>query len=316
MTTSADENASTSAAAPAGASSTGAGAAATVWSNKRPSSSSCATGEERGKEKVPRVDDDDDDANKDGIIGSDGSPAKKTSKSKEKCLDPIQPRPGFSIVSPNPAGKQKYIIYMALREPLLDSSSDDGDDDGSSNGHDDDSSSNKSGFAFGLKRCESIVHPKVRGHCFQRDGTRHVTMFEGTLTEDQAASLRFPASEKFEPVPIEFDGWMPWNAGCYLKLSDGTRDGLKALLGRVRGLPPSGRGGGKRPCNHLSLYRKRGFDDASGRVSVYGEFGRVRNELASHDWNGGDSGSRVEGVSIRIKLFGSDYDECKVLAGV
>jgi hypothetical protein len=153
-----------------------------------------------------------------------------------------------------------------------------------------------SSFSDALAKCQNKCSAVVQDSCFQRDGTRHISMFTGKLTDQQARGLK--ASFLFKPVTIEIEGWMPWKAGCYLKLKKDSTEKLKSLLNKIEGLPEYG---GKRSCDHLSLYRNR---EANG----YAHFARVR--AVSHQWGS------VQGVSIRIKAVGTDYKECHVLAGV
>ena len=171
-----------------------------------------------------------------------------------------------------------YIIYAAISEP-----------------HD-------SLFSKGLAACAKACDKDVHSACFQRDGTRHVTLFEGRLPDRTAREIRFTTAP-FDPPKIDFDGWQPWRAGCYLKLDGRSTWMLRRVLGQVEGLPATG---GKRSCDHLSLYRKRGADAVRARV----QFERVRAMLTSHQWGS------VRVSSVRIKALGSDYDECVVLAGM
>lgn len=205
-------------------------------------------------------------------------------------LEPMQPLPNYRFP---PSQRQNFVIYLAIREQ------------------------HGSPFSIGLEKCAvaAASNPTIHSLCFQRDGTRHITMFQGALTPPQANALQFvndddddaddaDAEPSFAPFPIKFRrGWNNWKAGLYLALDDSTTHKLKHLLGKVRGLPATG---GRRSCNHLSLYRKRG-----GGNNVSDAFAKIRTALASYDW-----GSGAQGASIRIKLVGTGYDECKVLAGV
>lgn len=184
-------------------------------------------------------------------------------------IEPIAPNPSFVI--PSNDQPQRFAIYMAIREAV------------------------PSSFSKGLDVCADNCNIVVNQYCLQNPGTRHITMFEGTLTNQQAASLRFTSTEAFAPVKIELDGWKNWKAGLYLSLSKKSEQEIKSLLQKIL------KTGGK--CNHLSLYRKRG-------INVGKEFDRVRKATEKYNWGA------VEGVSIRIKVLGSPYEDCKVLAGV
>jgi hypothetical protein len=161
-----------------------------------------------------------------------------------------------------------------------------------------------SSFARGLEKCAATCSKEIHAACFQRDGTRHVTMFEGGLQDEIARAIRF--TDTFTPLSIKIDGWQPWKGGCYLKLTESTTEKLKSLLELLEGLPePESKAGRKRPCDHISLYRGRGHG-----ASFFRQAAKVRKVLTTHDWG------NAQGVSIRIKVLGSEYNECRVLAGV
>jgi hypothetical protein len=201
-------------------------------------------------------------------------------------LDPfLDPPPhqqhAFLAFGNNPVNT--YIIYMAVRE------------------------TQPSPFSIGLDQCAATCRRDIHQTCFQADGTRHVTLWQGKLTDRQASRIKFPSNSKASsnlPISIDLDGWTSWTAGLYLKLTSGTTSKLENLLKELVHLDSSK--GGKRSCNHLSLYRKRGATNASDTMS---QFTKVRAALASHDWKS------VEGVSVRIKIQGTGYDECRILAG-
>jgi hypothetical protein len=181
---------------------------------------------------------------------------------------------------------KKYIIYMAMQEPPRDA--------GFTKG--------VAGFAKGLETCALACSYPVQDACFQRDGTRHVSLWDGVLTDRAASALAFPAAlqASFTALPVTIRGWTSWKSGLYLSLADGTTQALQQLLGQLEGLPR-----GKVACDHLSLYRRRGVDYRT----AHAQFSKVRQALASHDWG------QVQGVSVRIKVLGSEYDECRVLLG-
>ena len=60
---------------------------------------------------------------------------------------------------------------------------------------------------------------------------------------------------------------------------------------------------GKPNCDHLSLYRQRG----QSRQDVTDAFACVRTALHDHHWG------KLPVHSIRLKILGGEYDECKVL---
>ncbi|KAL7537238.1 hypothetical protein ACHAXR_007682 [Thalassiosira sp. AJA248-18] len=171
---------------------------------------------------------------------------------------------------------KRYIIYMAIRERK------------------------GSKFAEGLTICNDVCHDDVK-NCLQMDGTRHATMFDGYLSSDIVQKLKFNGN--FDPLEVKLDSWKPWDAGCYLKLADESKGNLQDLLAKIDGLPTFG---GKRPCDHISLYRKR--PQTNPNLNLKREFGNIREATKSHNWGS------VQGVSIRIKALGGPYEECIVLA--
>jgi hypothetical protein len=88
-----------------------------------------------------------------------------------------------------------------------------------------------------------------------------------------------------------------------LQVGTKTTAALQQMLKDLEGLPPTN---GKTPCNHLSVYRRRGADKQEAKE----RFEKVQKALANHHWG------ILQGVSERIKLVGTAYDECRVLAGV
>ena len=191
----------------------------------------------------------------------------------KKDIMPIKPTRSPSLVNSNKA--QRYIIYMAIHEE------------------------HGSKFEQGLAKCKEACHADIQ-HCLQMDGTRHVTMYDGNMTSDQFRGLSFTG--QFESTEISLQGWCTWDAGCYLQLDKQSIQCLKSLLSRITGLPSSG---GKRPCDHLSLYRKR---PNTRHPNPKQAFAKIRDSTRNVDFGS------VKGVSIRIKTLGSPYDECLVLA--
>lgn len=190
----------------------------------------------------------------------------------KKDIMPIKPTRSPPLVNSNKA--QRYIIYMAIHEE------------------------HGSKFEQGLAKCKEACHADIQ-HCLQMDGTRHITMYDGNLTSDQVRGLSF--SGQFDSIEISFLRWCTWDAGCYLQLDKQSIQCLKSLLSRITGLPLSG---GKRPCDHLSLYRKR---PNTRHPNPKQAFAKVRDSTRNVDFGS------VKGVSIRIKTLGSPYDECLVL---
>lgn len=219
----------------------------------------------------------------------------KSDGTKHDIIEPIQPKPKYSI--PNNSESKRYIIYMAVRE-------------------------NDPTYLDGLSKCHAACSDEQVQSCLQFDGTRHITMFDGFLTNDQARNLSYKYNRfengQFNPIKLKIDGWMAWDAGCYLKLKPNGERMLEAMLRKVDGFPDlikqalqknnlAKNGKFKFPCNHLSLYRNRPNMDSS---KMKKSFESIRKTVANHDWG------YVEGVSIRIKVMGEPYNDCKVIAGV
>ena len=194
-------------------------------------------------------------------------------------IDPVVPNKQFSIGS----GEEKLsvVLYMAIREKK------------------------SSLFSEGLALCEANCPPNVQSHCFQRDGTRHITLYQGELSKTQARMLRYKQDQTDVdislPLNIDFDGWMSWDAGCYLSVERNSRRSLESLLDKVVGLPH----GFPQKCDHLSLYRNRKFPGHDFRLAC----NKIKQATLNQRWGS------VEGVSIRLKIMQGDYEDCIVLAG-
>ena len=196
-------------------------------------------------------------------------------------IEPAIPNAQFSIGS----GEEKlpFVLYLAIREKK------------------------STAFSEGITACEASCPPGVHSHCFQRAGTRHITLFQGDLTRNQARMLRYKqdhtTSDVSLPMNIDFDSWMSWEAGCYLSVEQSSRRKLESLVGKIVGLPQ-----GPRKCDHahLSLYRSRKFPYwQEFRAAV----GRIKHTTNNQNWGS------VEGVSIRLKIMQDPYEDCVVLAG-
>ena len=221
--------------------------------------------------------------------------AKGEEKEHDIIIEPIVPDENYSIIE-NTESK-RYIIYMAVRE-------------------------NDPKFSEGLSKCNAACSDSQVQSCLQFDGTRHITMFDGYLTNKQARNLSYRYN-RFEngtlnPIKLKIEGWMPWDAGCYLKISPRGEKMLETMLGKIDGFPDSIKqylqmsklaknGKVKFPCNHLSLYRSRPNMD---RSKLKKSFDVIRKALNSHDWG------FVEIAGIRIKAMGGPYSDCKVIAGI
>ena len=259
--------------------------------NDTTSNGNATLSELAGSRKRPiELDDDDDSVHVD--------PPSKSSRieasSKHSIVEPIQPDPKYSI--PTASETDRFIVYMAVRE--CDPS-----------------------FADGLSKCRAACNDEQIQSCLQFNGTRHITMFDGYLTNEQARNLVYQYNRfedgTFNPIKLKIDGWMPWDAGCYLKINPVGEKMLLSMLRKIAGFPePVQRSlqsnnvpknsKVKFPCNHLSLYRVRPNIDRSKTKKA---FELIRKAAAKHDWG------YVEGVGIRMKVLGGPYTDCKVLAG-
>ena len=200
-------------------------------------------------------------------------------KQKDEYIEPTIPNKQFSI----DCGEEKlpFLLYLAIREKK------------------------PSAFSELLAACKASCPPAVHSHCFQRDGTRHITLYQGDLSRTQAQMLRYKQdhsdADVILPLQVDFDGWMSWDAGCYLSVAQNSRRKLESLVDKIVGLPK-----GSRKCDHLSLYRSRKFP--------WHDFRTACNRIKDASSNNQSWGS-VEGVSIRLKVKQDDYEDCIVLAG-
>lgn len=167
-----------------------------------------------------------------------------------------------------------------------------------------------SSFAQCIQKCRSIAAASSGdgqlASRLQMDGTRHVTLWEGKMTRQEASKICFEEEDDVElPVAVRFSGWIP--RGGYLQLDSQSQANLKYLVSYLEHLPTSGRGSGSKTiCDHLSLYRCRGMNWQTFNQ----ECAKIRNGVPAKEWG------MVEGVSVRLKVMGSDYSHCRVLAGV
>jgi hypothetical protein len=221
--------------------------------------------------KRPLEDESEDNPSKSARVNEDEEVA------TQSCIAPMQPAKD-PFTGTLTGETYKYVIYMCQIEEA------------------------GSKFAEGLQKCNENCSNDIHMECFQADCTRHVSMWEGKLTDIQASKIRFERPPKL-PIEMDVQGWNKWTAGNYLQLGKESTSKLFVLLDQLEGLPSSG---GKRSCNHLSLYRKRKANAAKAKE----QFARVRKVLQDHDWG------NIDGASVRIKIVATDYNECRVLAGM
>ena len=169
--------------------------------------------------------------------------------------------------------------------------------------------------AFGqlMATCKaSIGDQYVHEKCFQRDGTRHLTLHTlNNLTAKQAARVRFDEPQPMLPFHLPMWRIKPWlNTPCIaLGLSPSTTTDFCGALGGLSGLeglpeecpPPKV----DRPDNlHVSLYRRHGVDYAAAKPA----FDRVHSAIY------GQPLGSLTVVRLSIKRKGDEYANSRTLA--
>ena len=113
-------------------------------------------------------------------------------------MDPCSPSTSYDDISNK---VMTWIIYLAIREPPQ--------------------------FAAALARCKTLAGSGDLSSCLQLDGTRHVSLWEGPMTQEQARQIRLvdEDAELDFPISVKFSGWIP--RGGYLQLDAATETKLK-----------------------------------------------------------------------------------------
>ena len=163
------------------------------------------------------------------------------------------------------------------------------------------------------QRCRDHCDAAVHAHCWQQDGTHHLTLLTlKALTADEAARVTFDGPLRPLPAHLRLARFMDWPK-C-VALSPDAADGaeLAAALGHLRGgalrnLPE--RHAAKASivavdALHISLLRVRSYRDAQ---AVTREFQRV---LAAC---GATPLGRVRVVRLELKRVGADYADGRTL---
>ena len=172
-------------------------------------------------------------------------------------------------------------------------------------------------FIDGLKKCELSCGnsdqkenfqwdgQKICTACFQRDGTRHISLWQGQLSTKIAKTIiNWCHNKNISRIPITHvqftDGWNNWKAGNYLGLDQSTMtDPLRILKSTiVSGIVTSSTNMRKPNCDHLSLYCQRG----QSRQDVTDTIACVRTVLHNHHW------SKLPVHSICLKILGGEYN--------
>ena len=157
-------------------------------------------------------------------------------------------------------------------------------------------------FGRALDVCRTSCDPSVYDICFQRDGSRHITLLTlNGITAAEAQLVTFDASNSL-PLRITFSGLFQKSV---LLLPDGaSKASLEPLLSRDSfSLPPSGKVQ-TQSLIHLSLFRVR-----SKPHGYLQEFAKVRAACEGISWGA------VEGTRVVLKETGAEYTDCRVLAG-
>ena len=105
---------------------------------------------------------------------------------------------------------------------------------------------------------------KFHTACFQRDGTRHISLWQGQLSTKNVKTIIDQCHNKnISRIPITrvqfMDGWNNWKAGNYVGLDKSTTtDPLWILKSTILSGIITSTNMGEPNCNHLSLYHQRG----------------------------------------------------------
>lgn len=230
------------------------------------------------------------------------SPTKNSKKAKgdiSASILPLTPRP---LSAPNdhswysPSRSEEFVVYLVFEEPA------------------------GSKFCQGIQRCKELCTDReVLDKCFQRDGTRHVTLANGISDPSVAQRLvldeRFQQEMKSLPVHVQFGtGFNKWKGGLYLGVTPESVRRLETIVNQLKVRLSSEESGHNTSNNknhsfkfdgtHLSLFRSRNCDSKR----FYSQIAKIRKAMNDFDW-----GRSLPGVSIRIKQVGTDYNQCRVL---
>jgi len=162
-------------------------------------------------------------------------------------------------------------------------------------------------FRDGLNKCKlNCPDPKVHNHCFQRDQTRHISLWLGRLSSKKAKELVDRCKQlQTGGIPISkvqfTEGFNNWKAGNYIGLDTSTTKVLRQLkTDMLSGIITAT---GKANCDHISLYRKRGRNNGAVNDALV----KVREAMKNHEWGA------LPIHSIRLKILGGEYNECIIL---
>ena len=129
------------------------------------------------------------------------------------------------------------------------------------------------------------------------------------MTKNEARQIWFVEDDDDDddgllPVDVTIDGWV--GKGAYLKLDDTTQEKLRIIMGKIQNLPGKKKKT-RNSCDHMSLYRARRMDYTTYQIAST----QICEGVPA---NNNEWGS-IPGVTIRLKVLGSNYNHCKVLVG-
>ena len=164
-------------------------------------------------------------------------------------------------------------------------------------------------FIDGLKKCELSCGnsdqkenfqwdgQKICTACFQRDGTRHISLWQGQLSTKIAKTIIDRCHNKnISRIPITYvqftNGWNNWKFA--------TKDPLQILKSAILPGIDTSINMGKPNCDHLSfLYCQRG----KSKKDITDAFACVHKALQHHHWG------KLSVHSICPKILGGEYHE-------
>ena len=121
----------------------------------------------------------------------------------------------------------KYLVYLQIDE------------------HD-------SRYISGLKAMKNCMPEHIHNHCFQQDGTRHITICETFM--DSIDELNNVSISQFKPFEVKVSGVMNWPSCVALAIGDSTE--IRKISNNVNGIRKIAQ-----RVPHISIYRKRNTKD-------------------------------------------------------
>lgn len=192
--------------------------------------------------------------------------------------DPVRKRKK-KVVEPSPTVRQEWCIVL-----MLDSSKE-GD----------------AGYLEFLRRCKDTDSP-VFSNCFQRDGSRHISLVKGLkLNAKEATQIHFPKPPQL-PFSVKMGTFLPWRAGLYLGIASDSAKQIQNICSNICGMPRQHK---VEKNFHMSLIRARGNDRAD--VNRCCEQMRSKCVGMATGW--------ANAVRVALKVVGTEYgNDMKILA--